>query len=368
MIRWWLLSCFLLLCPLGALADSNSSVRFTFETTGVYRLGWSDALEYAGASPELSFANYEVAVPLRLELSDMIAFTGTFVSNNNVRARYRREYWDIAEAMARVRLGEAWYAHAGRILEPFGLENESRYQPMKRRISSLALGFYGFNNMVGMDYLGAGIFGSGENEIFSWALDLYIGQSRIPTSRYFDADYDNSSEYYRLRNGPLAGGGRLLLEMPGADLSMAVSGKFARRSGERALNDYAASLSLMYQAQFLEVVVEGLYGKSLDQFMDFYLQLAYELVNDLSFVARFDWLDTFPRSREGRHLRHHQEVMAALAYQFTENWRTELTYHLVTGNRFARPSGYEGVSLFRSRTNDWALHTQAVMFGLVVSL
>ena len=149
------------------------------------------------------------------------------------------------------------------------------------------------------------------------------------------------------------------------ELTFGVSGKVSQRRNDDASIDYLVGLSTMYKQSGLEVLFEALYGRSLEDATDFYLELSYLFADDFIALLRFDWLDILPRNTPGRNIRHHQEIILGLGHQLTSYWRTELTYHLLTGNRFARVESEEVGAV--QDASQWPLSGHAVIFGVVLA-
>ena len=95
-------------------------------------------------------------------------------------------------------------------------------------------------------------------------------------------------------------------------------------------------------------------------------ELSYLFFDDFTALVRFDWLDVFPRNAPGRNIRHHQEIIVGMSHRFTSFLRTELTYHLLTGNRFARVVG-EDQQVSIQDASQWPLSGHSVVLGLVLA-
>jgi len=327
--------------------DANELAIHAF---GSSLYGKTDGNTYSVGTEEGRYSNSQLSLNLSAHVSDKLQITGQMAfSQNGEGVQPTLDY-----AFAEWRFSDGLKLRAGRVQQPFGLYTEVFKVGTLRPFAILPQGIYGPVGFVAEGYDGIGLTGRWRSSS-GWALqyDVYGGGVELGGDAILPPSGENQEAggTETVRNSV---GGRIVIETPVAGLAFGVSGYSGEEDVERH-SVYGAQAEYVAGPWSLRAEYGRLVSRSRTH--AFYVEGARR-IGPLQAAARFDWFEAravaeaLPAESLGRH----RDTAFGLNYWFHPGLVLKVSYHIVEGNRIARPAAEELPAVLSAGTLDTRTH------------
>lgn len=243
------------------------------------------------------------------------------------------------------RLSERLRLRMGKVQQPIGNLNETRFSGTTRIFFDLPSGIYGPANVLGTSYLGAGLTGQALSA-GGWSLgyDAYFGAVMLEELESYRGLLDPADTTPVAPDPQQARdllGGRLTLVTPG-DVELRVSAYGGQIAKDDAGSDgyYAWGVSASWRGERLWLTGEAFRSveRRSEQSWAAYAAAGWFLTEHLQVALRHEVQRTHLAGHRGGHpLLRHDQLTAGLNYWVNPSLVLKASFARVEGNRFALP-------------------------------
>ncbi len=271
---------------------------------------------------------------------------------------------EIDFAFAEWQFSNACKFRIGQVKHPFGIHAETYDVGTLRPFFTLPQAIYGPAGIVAESYRGAGLTGllfmekswNIEYDAYGGEIELVAGDTHGVELPYGETNSADQVEHVRDFIG-----GRLTFITPVNGLNFGLS---AYSGGVES--DSTAHFVLGAHVEYLsdKWSLHGEFARHAERNKQktgaFYIEAAYTCAEKFQTACRFEWLKTEhieQASMIGSSLLEHREYAIGINYWFDQRFVVKLSFHRISGNRFARPEIDIGEPL-EERTNLFILGSQ----------
>lgn len=360
------LTCLVLLVAAPAGAFDLSSL-LSVHGYGGWSYGSSDGNEYLGATEDGEYDSLNFALNLAANPTEKYSFHAQV----EWLMMGEEEEAEIDFVFAEYRASDLLGFRIGKVKQPFGIYTEFFDVGTARPFYFLPQGIYGPNGNVAEAYLGLGITGMAP-VANGWQIgyDAYAGELQLPFDfQLGEPEGDEEEEEEEEEETEDVGkvlGGRVELVSPSGHLRFGLSASHGEEEeeGNETLSVLGAHFELDSDRWALRTEITRFEEGDRDlTTRSAYVELAFSPNDRWQIATRYDWseiespnLEDLPPS-----LLEHEDRVLALGYWFNSQFVLRLELHLVEGNRFALPEGFETDDL--DDLDDLETDTEAILFG-----